>query len=119
MASVMDLYDFYRLLPFFALSAENHMLSEVGDEALFLPAACPSCGICFPVELLECEGDILFNYEDLLCPNGCNKGLVALADFHEQRQFENVEDFFTRPAEEPLRRSIRAVLNILAPATDN
>lgn len=119
MASVMDLHDFYRLMPFFHLRPAASIAALSGEEALFLPAVCPDCGQTFAIELLECEGDILFNFEDLLCPDGCNGLLVGLADFHEQLQFEKVEEFFARPVEEPLRRSLRAMLSIALPATDN
>lgn len=119
MASVMELRDFHRLLPFFDLELSSDGPPPQGDDPLFLTAVCPSCGLHFAIELLDCEGDILFNFEDLLCPTGCNRTAVSVADFHEQLQFESVEDFFCDPMEEPLRQSLRVVMNMLPPASDN
>jgi RecJ-like exonuclease len=119
MASIMTLGDFLRLLPFFGLDTQCGLPSvETGGE-LSIRGTCTACGMDFDIELLTHDGELLFNYEDFLCPMECNRARVYAADFHEQCQYERLEEFFAPACEERLPTGPATFLHLLAVALDN
>ena len=93
MACVMEHNDFKRLLRFYELeSIDATGIGEAGEPNMLV--RCTHCGQLFGVEYLHDEDGVLFNYEDLLCPDGCNAHPVIAADFMEQRDFDRLERFF-------------------------
>lgn len=94
MASVLTVVDLAQLIPVYALHTGNEYELASELEKGFFPAYCSACGTRFCIELLWDGDNILFNFEDLTCPVGCNKGIVSAADFNEQTTYEVVERFF-------------------------
>lgn len=98
MASLMLLDDFLKLLSFFDLKPVQQDSGQTGGEERYVTVRCPACGRQFSVEILFFPREIVFNHEDLLCPSECNASKVLVADYHEQKEFERLEEFFASEA---------------------
>ncbi|WP_244432492.1 hypothetical protein [Desulfocurvibacter africanus] len=98
MASLMLLDDLLKLLGFFDLRPVLQDTGNSGGEERCLLVCCPACGRQFNVEILQFPNEIVFNHEDLLCPSECNASKVRIADYHEQKEFERLEEFFASEA---------------------
>jgi len=94
MASLMLLDDFFKLLAFFDLKPVLQDSGHSGGEEPYVTVRCAACGRQFSVEFLQFPKEIVFNHEDLLCPSECNADTVLVADYHEQKEFERLEEFF-------------------------
>lgn len=98
MASLMLLDDFFKLLAFFDLLPVPQDGGQTSDEERHVTVRCLDCGRQFSVEILTFPKEIVFNHEDLLCPSECNASRVLVADYHEQKEFERLEEFFASEA---------------------
>lgn len=98
MASLMLLDDLLKLLVFFDLRPVPQDSENLGGEERCVLVCCPTCGRQFHVEILQFPKEVVFNHEDLLCPSECNASKVRIADYHEQKEFERLEEFFASEA---------------------
>lgn len=119
MPSVFSVVDLARLLPAFALNRGSEAELAMNLENGFFPTICKDCGTRFRVELASDGMDILFNYEDLLCPKGCNQASVASADFNEQARYDELERFFELEPDPAMLPPGVLYLRMLLPSRDN
>lgn len=119
MASVLSVVDLARLFPAFALCTGSELELANDLENGFFPAVCNNCGARFHLELLSDGIDFVFNYEDLLCPHGCNHASVAAADFNEQARYDELERFFELEPDPSMLPAGVLYLRMLVPTRDN